>query len=501
MLRYSLRTTFVRLAVCGLWLLMAGPIPYSAPDGDLNQDGQVDALDVQCSVLLFEWLGLGDGVGIACGAPADCEQVGFGAQCRPGFGADLICLPNCLGDAVALGGEGMPVCDSPELDNDDCFGMTPRRVADLNCDGSMGNEDLIYMVAVVMSKLGLPGSPDLDDDGRLNFCDDDTDGDLVEDELDCDLLDPLVSDCDDGNPCTDDFCIDGVGCDHAPNDVPCNDGNECTIGDVCQAGECQPGGEWGCTLNCGSVTNACDLMGFGAGKAEFGYTGGDQKWTVPDGVTKVCIKMWGAAGGSRLGAGGGGGFSAGVLDVTPGQNLTVMVGGGGKGIWGNSGNAYGGGGSTAGGAGGAGRSAVYASNVQVIIAGGGGGGDDHFGPSGYSGAGGGANGQGASPGGGGGSQTGGAALNNGGSGGPGGAGGGGYWGGYGAGGNGHGGGGSGYVGGVKHGVTCAGSNKNPPNTGDKDYANDAGRSFGNPNSDDWNGGDHDGRPGRVVIRY
>ena len=45
--------------------------------------------------------------------------------------------------------------------------------------------------------------------------------------------------CNDGNPCTADSCIPGVGCVNV--DVPnaCDDGNVCTLDDVCVAGRCR----------------------------------------------------------------------------------------------------------------------------------------------------------------------------------------------------------------------------------------------------------------------
>ena len=54
--------------------------------------------------------------------------------------------------------------------------------------------------------------------------------------------DPPGSACSsDGNTCTDDVC-DAVGsCSHAPNTIPCEDGNVCTAGDVCAAGTCVSG--------------------------------------------------------------------------------------------------------------------------------------------------------------------------------------------------------------------------------------------------------------------
>jgi len=61
---------------------------------------------------------------------------------------------------------------------------------------------------------------------------------------------PVV--CDDQNPCTDDFCdrVSG-GCVFVPNQSPCDDGNACTLNDVCTAGECR-----GTQKNCDDV-NSC----------------------------------------------------------------------------------------------------------------------------------------------------------------------------------------------------------------------------------------------------
>ena len=45
-------------------------------------------------------------------------------------------------------------------------------------------------------------------------------------------------DCDDGNPCTDDFCDPVSGCLHPPAVAPCDDGNACTPVDQCVGGSC-----------------------------------------------------------------------------------------------------------------------------------------------------------------------------------------------------------------------------------------------------------------------
>jgi Glycine rich protein/Concanavalin A-like lectin/glucanases superfamily len=70
----------------------------------------------------------------------------------------------------------------------------------------------------------------------------------------------------------------------------------------------------------------------------FDYTGFDQEFVVPDGVTSIDIKMWGAGGGAgwftnpyyyRTSKGGAGSYVSGTLDVIPGETLSLMVGGGG----------------------------------------------------------------------------------------------------------------------------------------------------------------------------
>jgi cysteine-rich repeat protein len=50
---------------------------------------------------------------------------------------------------------------------------------------------------------------------------------------------PLV--CEDGNLCTDDGCAADEGCLYLANSAPCNDGNACTVGDQCGSESCQPG--------------------------------------------------------------------------------------------------------------------------------------------------------------------------------------------------------------------------------------------------------------------
>ncbi len=50
-----------------------------------------------------------------------------------------------------------------------------------------------------------------------------------------------VATCDDGDPCTTDACEIGVGCVNTVHDGACEDGDACTSGEMCVAGECVAG--------------------------------------------------------------------------------------------------------------------------------------------------------------------------------------------------------------------------------------------------------------------
>lgn len=55
----------------------------------------------------------------------------------------------------------------------------------------------------------------------------------------------VSGDCDDGNPCTTAFCVQG-SCVQAALAAPCSDGSACTTGDSCVAGQCLPGAATAC---------------------------------------------------------------------------------------------------------------------------------------------------------------------------------------------------------------------------------------------------------------
>lgn len=81
----------------------------------------------------------------------------------------------------------------------------------------------------------------------------------------------------------------------------------------------------------GTVSGAASVVGTGTAAnvsidtapspTTFSHTGGQQTYTVPDGVTSVTVTLWGA------GTGTAGGYVEGDLSTTPGETLYVYVGG------------------------------------------------------------------------------------------------------------------------------------------------------------------------------
>jgi hypothetical protein len=111
-----------------------------------------------------------------------------------------------------------------------------------------------------------------------------------------------------------------------------------------------------------------------SGTRSFTYTGTNQSYTVPSGMTSIAVSLWGAGGGG----GGVGAYISGNMPVTPADVLTIVVGNGGQY---NALSAFGGGGASANGSSGGGGGASYISNQTTTLlacAGGGGGGSYNF---------------------------------------------------------------------------------------------------------------------------
>ena len=75
----------------------------------------------------------------------------------------------------------------------------------------------------------------------------------------CDSLGGTAVSCDDGDPCTADTCAPANGCAHAVTDGPCDDGSECTLGDVCKSGICK-GKPAKCDDGDPCTADACDAV-------------------------------------------------------------------------------------------------------------------------------------------------------------------------------------------------------------------------------------------------
>ncbi len=65
-------------------------------------------------------------------------------------------------------------------------------------------------------------------------------------------------DCSDGNPCTLDGCATAKGCIHAPSEAACNDGDACTKGDVCLQNQCTAGKPVNCDDSETCTDDSCD---------------------------------------------------------------------------------------------------------------------------------------------------------------------------------------------------------------------------------------------------
>lgn len=107
----------------------------------------------------------------------------------------------------------------------------------------------------------------------------------------------------------------------------------------------------------------------GAATRSFPYTGGNQSWTVPAGVTQATFDLYGAQGSTDCPDTGKGARVRGTIAVTPGETLRVRVGG--QGGF-NGGGTAGAGGGAGGGASDIRRGSGFTLADRLLVAGGGG---------------------------------------------------------------------------------------------------------------------------------
>jgi hypothetical protein len=145
----------------------------------------------------------------------------------------------------------------------------------------------------------------------------------------------------------------------------------------------------GVAVVCAGLVGTSSPVGAGSSGSSFSFDGeaAGQTCLIPDGVTQITVDAYGAVGGAGGGSGGLGGRVTATIPVTPGETLTVFVGGRGKSAISNGSSAGGfnGGGPggvplfgvNSGGGGGASdvrRAPAALANVLVVAGGGGGGG-------------------------------------------------------------------------------------------------------------------------------
>ncbi len=156
------------------------------------------------------------------------------------------CTSSCTFEAVGSACSDATVCTT----GDECDGVGSCGGTSIVCDDANGctNDscDPVSGCGFVANTAGC-------DDG--DAC---TNGDVCS-AGSCSPGPPLV--CDDLNPCTDDACEPIGGCHFEPNTDVCDDGDDCTNGDVCLAGSCSPGPPLVCDDVNPCTDDACNSVG------------------------------------------------------------------------------------------------------------------------------------------------------------------------------------------------------------------------------------------------
>ena len=224
--------------------------------------------------------------GICLGSPVACDD---GNPCT-----DDLCdgLGGCDFQANALAcDDGDPCTLADQCSDGTCAGVavTCDCQADADCaaleDGDLCNGTLICDVATLPfecevdpdSVITCPGPPPGPDQPCLAAACDPEDGacglvPTAEGAL-CDDGDPctvgelcvdgaclggVAPNCNDGNPCTDDACDPVSGCVNVPNDAPCSDDDVCTTADHCAGGLCAGGAALTCDDGDPCTADLCD---------------------------------------------------------------------------------------------------------------------------------------------------------------------------------------------------------------------------------------------------
>lgn len=170
---------------------------------------------------------------IACDADDDCDD-------------DNTCTDDSCSDGVCTFADNTDACDDGDgctsgdvCANGTCTGSPIEDCTSctVNSDCSDGNpctSNVCNDEGVCENPFNTAPCNDGDPCTANDFCTDGVcEGALIDGCATC----VAAADCDDGNDCTDDTCVEGF-CQHPPNFQSCDDGDVCTINDQCFSGEC-----------------------------------------------------------------------------------------------------------------------------------------------------------------------------------------------------------------------------------------------------------------------
>jgi hypothetical protein len=174
-------------------------------------------------------------------------------ECLEPSGADAWCLESTCNTQTGECGFAASDDDKPCEDGDSCTVSEKCMAGEcaggtlLNCnDGNACTDDLCHPQSGCSHTPNAAGCDDGDD------C---TVGDVCS-QSQCES--GVALSCNDDNSCTDDSCQAAIGCVHEPNAAQCSDHNPCTTGDHCSAGKCAVSGSLDCNDGNACTDDACN---------------------------------------------------------------------------------------------------------------------------------------------------------------------------------------------------------------------------------------------------
>ena len=184
-----------------------------------------------------------------CETYEDCEEIEDGDVCN----GTLVCEKNAPEDALGIcmvDPDSILACDDEvpcTIDScdpqDGCLHVPDDTACD---DGNICTDDACDFIDGCQH---VNNNADCDDNDTC------TPTDICQDGA---CVGTGALDCDDANVCTDDTCDPVDGCQHTNNTAICDDGNPCTITDICQDGACVDAGALDCDDSNICTDDTCD---------------------------------------------------------------------------------------------------------------------------------------------------------------------------------------------------------------------------------------------------